>query len=217
MGLRGPKPVCREELFGRASVYYWDLRRLREGYDVRDIDPKLYKRIKRNVPRDHPGRFAIAREGASFSKHRPGAPEVFKNLLRSATPAEVRAICSGGYRTQVFDLIHPGTHQLERREMKVHVWPLEFESTLPKDISDHAEEWIAALRDRRYPRSSRGTSELKQVWFLSRALAGAVLGLSTRTAVNLWGSLRPEEILQDANAGKPPRKKKRGSNGSRKR
>jgi hypothetical protein len=40
-------------------------------------------------------------------------------------------------------------------------------------------------------------------------LAGALYGVSTRTAINLVGSLRPEETAERSRFGKPERKRMR--------
>jgi len=78
----------------------------------------------------------------------------------------------------------------------------------------YAEQYVAALNDPRFPTcdtSKRSSTRLKQLWFLSRALAGAVFGVKPRTAINLVGSMRPEQVFQEARAGKPARKTRRTS------
>lgn len=83
-------------------------------------------------------------------------------------------------------------------------------SVLPLYLSEHAVEFVAALNDPRYPLASvRPTTRLKQLWFLSRALAGAIFGVKTRTAINLVGSRRPEQTFEDARAAEPTRRKKK--------
>lgn len=76
-------------------------------------------------------------------------------------------------------------------------------------MSQFAEEFVEAKRDPRYPRSNRPSNQLKQLWFLSRALAGAVYGVKTRTAINLVGSMRPERVFHESRDGKPARKRGR--------
>src|SRR5205823_14793652 len=90
-------------------------------------------------------------------------------------------------------------------------WPIAVGSTFPGYLSQHAEQYVAALRDARFPRcdvSSRPSTRLKQFWFLSRALAGALFEVRTRTAINLVGSLRPEQIFRQSREAKPSRKRK---------
>lgn len=71
-------------------------------------------------------------------------------------------------------------------------------------LGQYACEFIAARKDTRFLRSTdRPTSRLKQLWFLSRALAGALYGVGTRTAMNLVGSMRPEQMFEESREGKP--------------
>ena len=116
----------------------------------------------------------------------PGEPDVLKGLLQARTVTRVREICKDAPN-----------------------WPISTGSELPQCLSQHAAEFVAAKKDRRFPCSGRPSSQLKRLWFLSRALAGAVFGIKTRTAINLVGSKRPEEIFKEARAGKSARKKRR--------
>jgi len=98
------------------------------------------------------------------------------------------------------------------REIEVPAWPIAVGSSLPTYMAQYAEQYVAALSDPRFPRAStfqRPSTRLKQFWFLSRALAGALYGVSTRTAINLVGSLRPEETAERSRFGKPERKRMR--------
>ena len=88
-------------------------------------------------------------------------------------------------------------------------WPIAAGSVLPMYLSQHAAEFIAAKHDKRFPLSDRPTSQLKQLWFLSRALAAALYGVKLRTAINLVGSKRPEEVFEESRAAKPLRKRAR--------
>jgi hypothetical protein len=78
-------------------------------------------------------------------------------------------------------------------------WPISLGSMFPEDLGKHAESWIKALNDPRFPggRSSqkRPSNERKQLWFLARALAGTVYGIEPSTAVAVVGSMRPEELF----------------------
>ncbi len=131
----------------------------------------------------------------------PGEEDVIGLLLdRTTTPEQIRDLCKEAVMTRTF----------MGREIEVLAWPLPPGSPLPNCLSQYAEQFVAALRDARFPRcnvSARPSTRLKQFWFLSRALAGALYGVSTRTAINLLGSLRPEEIAERSRFGKPERKR----------
>ncbi|MGH9792026.1 MAG: hypothetical protein ACRD5W_12520 [Candidatus Acidiferrales bacterium] len=134
----------------------------------------------------------------------PGEPEVLRALLRAKSPFEVRKIC--------MDATVPRKVQAgERGEITVDMpnWPLPGGSVLPTYLAQYAREFIAAKTDRRFPRSGRPSSQLKKLWFLSRALAGALYGVTARTATNLVGSRRPEQVFQESRGAKSSRKRRR--------
>lgn len=136
-----------------------------------------------------------------------GEPEVMTKLLKASTPAQVREICNDAFSV-VSREVAPGVI----KELTVPNWPIPFGSTLPSYLSQYATEFIAAKKDSRFPLSTaRPTSRLKQLWFLSRALAGALYGVKARTAINLVGSKRPEESFEESNAAKPVRRRARVS------
>ena len=147
----------------------------------------------------------LAKDHAMKEMRIPGDPDVLRELFQARTAERVRKICEDAYtyrRTEV----SPGVV----REWKVRNWPLDIQSTLPSHLSRYAEQFVAAKSDPRFPRSNRPTSLLKQLWFLSRALAGAVFGESTRTTINLVGSMRPEQMFEESCAAKPKRRRKGG-------
>ena len=131
----------------------------------------------------------------------PGEEDVIRRLLeRNTTPEQIRELCKGAFMIRMF----------MGREIEVSAWPLPHGSPLPSYLSQYAEQFVAALRDPRFPTcdvSTRPSTRLKQFWFLSRALAGALYGVSSRTAINLVGSLRPEETAERSRFGKPERKR----------
>jgi hypothetical protein len=134
----------------------------------------------------------------------PGEPDVLDALLRASTAKEIREICRSAFRMIRLE-VEPGDY----RDVRVTDWPISGGSMLPEYLSRHADQFITAKNDRRFPGSTdRPTSRLKQLWFLSRALAGALFGIKTRTAINLIGSLRPEQAFEELHAGKPARKGK---------
>lgn len=134
----------------------------------------------------------------------PGEPDVLRALLQARTPKQVRRICKDAFVTREVE-VEPG----RTRSILVPNWPLSAGSVLPYHLSRCAEDFVAALRDRRFPRSDRPSNRLKQLWFLSRALAGAIFGIKARTAINLVGSRTPEQIFEESRAGKPVRRKRR--------
>ncbi len=140
----------------------------------------------------------------------PGRPEVMKALLQARTPEEVRTICEDAFvsRTiQIGDIT---------KEVRMPNWPIPVGSPLPRYLSEYASEFLAAKSDPRFPKSTtRPSSQLKQLWFLSRALAGALYGVRTRTAINLVGSMRPEQLFKESRDGKPARKRMRARRRSR--
>ena len=132
----------------------------------------------------------------------PGEPRVLKALLRARTPERVRKICKDAFVT-----IKVEVEQGIYRKVEFQNWPIADGSVFPRYLSQYAEQFIAAKNDRRFPRSNRPSNELKQRWFLSRALAGALFGVKTRTAVNLVGSKRPEQIFEESRAAKVVRQR----------
>lgn len=134
----------------------------------------------------------------------PGEPDVLEALLRAQDPQVVRTICE--------DASMPV--KVEREQGRVEIldlpaWPISMGSVLPMYLTQHAAEFIATKKDRRFPRSDRPSSRLKQLWFLSRALAGAIFGMKARTAINIVGSKRPEQMFEDSRAAKPLRRKRK--------
>jgi hypothetical protein len=152
-------------------------------------------------------RRCIADEAREEHRFR-GESEVINALLDpKTTPARVRDICKEAFMRRRFE-VEPGVI----KEVEVPAWPIPPGSPFPGYLSQYAEQYIEALRDPRFPRcdvSTRPSSQLKQFWFLSRALAGALFGVTTRTAINLVGSLRPEQLFEESRGAKPARTQRR--------
>jgi len=125
-------------------------------------------------------------------------------LAPDTTPEEIRALCQDAFMTRII------TVGSETREVEEYpAWPIAVGSVVPGYLSKYAEEFVAAKHHPRFPCcdiSRRPTNQLKQLWFLSRALAGAVFDIKTRTAVNLVGSTRPEWLFEFSRAAKSKRK-----------
>jgi hypothetical protein len=229
MGTRGPRPLDPGTLYAFAHQLYWDFRRLAEGSHRWRFDENEYKRLlnesggiqlseeqrasvaqcvaeeilagrlketekeeriraleQSTLEMTHEWRHVQAAREARKQLRIPGEPDVLELLLRAEDAEQVRKICEDAPN-----------------------WPISSGSVLPTYLSQHASAFVAATKDSRFPRSGRPTSQLKQLWFLSRALAGAVFEVKTRTAINLVGSNRPEQIFEGSRAGKPARKKRR--------
>ena len=135
----------------------------------------------------------------------PGEPDVIADLLAARTIRQVRRICA--------DAFTEGERQFEpeiTRVVRLPNWPISVGSVLPSNLSKYAEEFLAAKSDARFPKSNtRPSTRLKQIWFLSRALAGALFGIKTRTAINLVGSKTPDTIFEESRAAKSPRKRRK--------
>ncbi len=142
-----------------------------------------------------------AAEKSTRTLRRPGEPEIIDDLLKARTPKEIEEISKDAATTRRMQV----APELEK-EVPVLNWPISPLSILPNTLSKFAVEFIAAKNDPRFPRSSRPTNRLKQLWFLSRALAGAVHGISTRTAINLIGARRPDQMAEFSKGKRQPKK-----------
>jgi hypothetical protein len=144
-----------------------------------------------------------AADRAWQGKKVPGDPEVLEKLLRAKDAKRIQRICKDAHT------VRPEKIWGEERDIRVDNWPIQTGSLLPEYLSKHAEQFIEAKSDPRFPRSTRPSNQLKQLWFLARALAGAVNGVKPRTAINLVGSTRPEQLFKESRAGKSVRRRKR--------
>lgn len=135
----------------------------------------------------------------------PGEQDVIETLLDpKATAEQIRQLCKESLMSVTF----------QGHEIEVPAWPIAVGSTFPTYLSQCADQYVAALRDPRFPRcdvADRPSTRLKQFWFLSRALAGALFGVKTRTAINLVGSMRPEKMFHEARYGKPVRRRRKAN------
>jgi hypothetical protein len=169
-----------------------------------EIKPRLRQMKNNNLEVTRDWLHQQAAEMARKQEKIPGKPEVIARLLKARTSEEVRTICSDAFVQKTIQ-IEPGI----TRQVMVPNWSISVGSVLPMYLSQYASEFLAAKSDKRFPASDRATSQLKQLWFLSRALAGALFGVTTRTAINLVGSKRPEKVFEESRAGKSLRKQKR--------
>jgi len=243
-----PQEADPGNLYAFAHLFYWDFRRVSEGFTRRRFDRDKYEAICKEIEKIdlrltveqladlekkadeevHHDRLKASdreqwirsaeeswlvairedfrqRAGEESTKQLkvPGEPEIITQLLEAETPDQVREICEDAF-AKVNCEIAPGTF----KELALPNWPIPVGSGLPSYLSQYASEFIAARKDRRFPRSTdRPTSRLKQLWFLSRALAGALYGVRARTSINLVGSKRPEESFEESRAAKPSRRR----------
>jgi hypothetical protein len=158
--------------------------------------------VRRETYRRHAG------EAAAREIKIPGEPDVLNVLLDpDKTPAQVRELCKDAFMSTTVE-VEPGV----MKDVEISAWPTAEGSTLPRYLSQYAEQYVEALRDPRFPScevSTRPSTRLKQLWFLSRSLAGALFGVTTRTAVNLVGSMRPEQLFLESRNGKPARRQRK--------
>lgn len=147
----------------------------------------------------------ITQEGAMRQIRIPGEYDVVRELLDPAiTPGRIRELCKESFMPRAVQVGY------ETKVIEVSAWPISVGSMFPVYLAEYAEQYVAALNHPRFPRSdARPSTRLKQFWFLSRALAGALYGVTTRTAINLVGSLRPEQMFYESRLGKPSRKQKK--------
>jgi len=132
----------------------------------------------------------------------PAKPEIVSMLLQAKTADQVKSICEDAFIRRTIE-----TSDGAEREVMWPNWPISVGSVLPMYLSQYAAQFVAAKSDERYPRSDRPSTLLKQLWFLSRALSGALHGIEVRTAINLVGSKRPEQLFEESRAAKPFRKR----------
>jgi len=249
-----PRQADPGTLYSFAHLFYWDFRRIAEGFTRQRIDRKKCESLSKEIDKlelrltpeqqtdletkadeairsgrlKESGRREWVRSGEESwllviredfrqrageeSTRRlkvPGEPEIITQLLEAETPDQVAELSKDAF-AQVNCEIAPGVF----KELTLPNWPIPAGSVLPSYLSQYASEFITARKDPRFPQSTnRPSSRLKQLWFLSRALAGAMYGIKTRTAINLVGSLRPEESFKESRAAKPIRKRARISKG----
>jgi hypothetical protein len=177
-------------------LLYWELCSIAEGFAEERVRKEVVERATSGEPLEVIRRMIATNlrlfggRDVWYEKRTPGDPDVLRQLLDpNQNPEQLRQLCrtDGGN------------------------WPIERGSMFPEYLAKHAESWIKALNDPRFPggRSSqkRPSNERKQLWFLARALAGAVYGIEPSTAVAFVGSMRPEELFIE---GQGKRKRNRG-------
>ena len=94
--------------------------------------------------------------------------ELWNQLVEAETPEEIRAVCD-----------------------KSPFWfnPKHGAILFYRGLSEHADTFLAAKRDSRWPGSKRPTSEGRKIRFLARSMAGIMMGISPRTAQDLFAKM----------------------------
>jgi hypothetical protein len=139
-----------------------------------------------------PMRERAARD-AKRSITQPAQPAILRALLAATEPEQVHAICRTAFK-RVRREIGPGVFDY----VTIADWPIEDGSQFPFYLSKHADQFLSAKLEKRFPRKSRPSNLEKQLWFLACALAGAVQGLSTCTAVKRCGSRSRKRVIVPA-------------------
>ena len=93
-------------------------------------------------------------------------------LLDATTPEEVRAVCD---------------------ESEFWLNPKRGAILFHDALFHHAEDFLAAKRDSRWPKTNRPTSQGRRIRFLARSMAGISMGISIRTAQDLLAKKEKEK------------------------
>lgn len=157
-------------------------------------------------------RFGLVNAAKEQSQKRipiSGEPEIIDDLLSATTPYRIREICADAFQKPEAIQSPIGPLFVTRPN-----WPISSASKLPGSLAQYASQFIAARKHPRFPKSDRPTSRKRKLWFLSRALAGAVCGIQTRTAMNLISSVRPDEAGTLSKVSKRTRQSRNASRAS---
>ena len=98
---------------------------------------------------------------------------LWQRLLNATTPEEVKAVCDES----------PFWLNPKRGAIMFHDL-----------LSGNAEGFLAAMRDRRWPKSNRPTSQGRRIRFLARSMAGITMGIGIRTAQDLLAKTEQEKL-----------------------
>ncbi len=100
------------------------------------------------------------------SKALPPQYRMWRSLLKAKTVRQVQRLC----RESRFWADH--IDHIEKARISFNLGRLD----------ELAKPWLAALNEKRFPKSNRPSSQTKQIDFLARAMAGASKGLTARYA-----------------------------------
>lgn len=106
----------------------------------------------------------------------PDGEQILNELFSAATKKRLIEICKRRLPPSWIGEVNPTTLLVVKR-VKVY-------NPLGKLLIANAGKFIAAKTDSRFPGSSRASSYDKRIWFIARVLAGAIHGLTIRTAID---------------------------------
>jgi hypothetical protein len=98
---------------------------------------------------------------------------LWTRLLAATTPEEVRAVCD---------------------ESPYWLNPKRGATMFHDLLSENAKGFLAAMQDRRWPKSSRPTNQGRQIRFLARSMAGLTMGIGIRTAQDLLAKTEQKQL-----------------------
>lgn len=189
MGRRGPHPVSIHLLRLWEWQWFWVFRGLRYGAPSRLVVRMDYlqypdkPRISgyRELDEERQKAWRVTTEKASRAYYRkdplkdvptrplPSEKTLWDSLMRARTIPQVRATCAKSR-----SWLNP------EWQGKVFV----------QKLHQHADQFLLAKRDLRYPRSNRPSSDDRRILFFARAMAGITLGRSPNTAIRMLGATR---------------------------
>jgi len=115
-------------------------------------------------------------------------PHFIRDLFVATTPERVREIVEATLPS-TFHVLKPTVDGFNKGRWMV------LRSDFSQTLHYFAETFIAAKNHPRFPRGRvRRSTMQEQFWFISRAIAGAVHGIGIRSAIELVGAGRPEEV-----------------------
>ena len=114
-------------------------------------------------------RAAILRLDLNFKDERA----LWERLLNATTLEEVKAVCD---------------------ESPFWLNPKRGATMFHDLLSGNTEGFLAAMQDRRWPKSNRPTSQGRRIRFLARSMAGITMGIGIRTAQDLLAKTEQEKL-----------------------
>ena len=99
---------------------------------------------------------------------------LWQRLLSATTPEQVKAVCD---------------------ESPYWLNPQRGAKLFYTQLVRNAESFLAAMRDRRWPRTDRPTNQGRQIRFLARSMAGVAMGISIRTAQDLLAKTEKQKLV----------------------
>jgi len=161
-----PEPTPPESR-GLGNLLAWEqqwhqaFQHLREGWPERTYGAPVIERKEPSNPKE-PEQLTIRVE-VRRTRAWPPEPGLWDALIRARTPEAVRRVCKRWEKW-----LHPGSG------LRVY----------PQRLAKHAREFLKIMRNDRYPRSPRPSSDEKRLDFFARGMAGVDVGISPLTAID---------------------------------